>query len=271
MPTKTSRRPKQLSLPEPCTWGGRRAGAGRPRTRVERGVPHVTRPAHSAHHPMHVTLRGRRDLPSLRSAVFGAVRDALRCASKDGFRVIHFSVQRDHVHLIVAGADRRRVIRGIQGLVIRLALAVNRIAKRCGSVWDDRYHARELRTPREVRNALCYVLNNARHHAAELGTAVAADWCDPYSSAAWFTGWSAPLAIARTDSRTTNPCVPARTWLLSVGWRRHGLLDLAATPGRTCARPASMVIWNDDLPAGETCPESTAPDESQTEAHRWTQ
>ena len=123
-------------------------------------------------------------MPSLRRHVFGAVRDAIAKASSGAFRVIHFSVQRDHVHLIVEGADRARVIRGIQGLVIRVALAVNRAAGRRGSVWDDRYHARELRTPREVRNAIAYVLLNFRKHVRDAGSTV--DGC---SSGFWFDGW----------------------------------------------------------------------------------
>ena len=212
---------KQLSLPETRAWGGRRLGAGRPRTRAERGVPHVLRPAHSPHHPMHVTLRGRRGLPSLRLGLFGAVRDAIAKASKDAFRVIHFSVQRDHVHLIVEGADRARVIRGIQGLVIRVALAVNRAAQRRGSVWDDRYHARELRSPREVRNAIAYVLLNWKKHTREASVTI--DGC---SSGAWFDGWR----DAVPSTTEASPVVAAHTWLVRVGWRRHGLLCLDEGP-----------------------------------------
>ena len=164
---------------------------------------------------MHVTLRGRRDLPSLRRHVFGAVRDAIAKASRDAFRVVHFSVQRDHVHLIVEGADRARVIRGIQGLVIRVALAVNRAAQRRGTVWDDRYHARELRSPREVRNAIAYVLLNWKKHSRDARVAI--DGC---SSGPWFDGWRG-LAPSRTEGA---PVVAAHTWLVRVGWRRHGLL-----------------------------------------------
>jgi hypothetical protein len=48
----------------------------------------------------------------------------------------------------------------------RLALAVNRVAGRAGRVFTQRYHLQLLPTPRQVRNALRYVLLNARHHAA---------------------------------------------------------------------------------------------------------
>jgi hypothetical protein len=114
----------------------------------------------------------------------------------------------------------------------RLALAVNRAVKRAGRVLADRYHARVLRTRREVRNALRYVLLNARKHAAARARNVArAVLLDPASSARWFDGWRAGVTIGAI-SRTGPPAVArARTWLLAVGWRRHGLLDPADVPG----------------------------------------
>ena len=149
------------------------------------------------------------------------MRDAIAKASSGAFRVIHFSVQRDHVHLIVEGADRTRVIRGIQGLVIRVALAVNGAAQRRGSVWDDRYHARELRTPREVRNAIAYVLLNWRKHVREARSTV--DGC---SSGFWFDGWRGGVP----STMAAGPVVAAHTWLVRVGWRRHGLLRFDEAP-----------------------------------------
>src|SRR6185369_3488108 len=105
------------------------------------------------------------DIPSLRRAdVFSTMRAAFALASKKHFRLLHFSVQNDHVHLVVE-ADRLSALqRGIQGLTIRVAKAINRVLGRRGRVWGDRYHARALATPREVRNALVYVLANWRKH-----------------------------------------------------------------------------------------------------------
>ena len=142
-------------------------------------------------------------------------------------------MQRDHVHLIVEGADRERVIRGIQGLVIRVALAVNRAAQRRGSVWDDRYHSRELRTPREVRNALAYVLLNWKKHAREVR---AVDGC---SSGAWFDGWREKLPSTVAVTTAASPVVTAHTWLLRVGWRRYGLLRGDEGPASGAPRGAS--------------------------------
>ena len=163
-------RPLQLALPAPRTWGGHRPGAGRPPTPGRRpGVAHRPRPPHIASHPVHVTLRAGPSVRCLRAArVFPVVRAALALASGAAFRVLHFSVQDDHVHLIVEADVARAFARGLRGLAIRIARAVNRALSRRGTVWGDRYHARALTTPRAVRHALVYVLmNRHKHHGGE--------------------------------------------------------------------------------------------------------
>ncbi|HEX7125604.1 MAG TPA: transposase [Thermodesulfobacteriota bacterium] len=116
---------------------------------------------------------------------FAALREAIRLAQRErAFRICHFSVQSNHIHLLVEATDRQALSRGVQGLVIRMARAVNRALQQRGKVWGDRYHRRDLATPREVRNALVYVLNNFRKHGAPPRVV------DPCSSARWF-GWVA--------------------------------------------------------------------------------
>jgi REP-associated tyrosine transposase len=161
VPNQVERRTRQLDLPI-RTWGGRRAGAGRKPTPGRRpGVSHRARAPHDPRCPVHVTLRARTGLPSMRDAnAFDAVRAALSAASGARFRVLHFSAQADHLHLVVEADTPTGLVRGLQGLAIRVARAVNRTLHRSGAVWADRYHARSLSTPREVRNALVYVLNN---------------------------------------------------------------------------------------------------------------
>jgi len=148
------------------------------------------------------------------------VRTALSLASRRGFRVVQFSVQENHVHLLVEADDAATFTRGVRGLTIRVARAVNRVLGRHGAVWGDRYHARALTTPRAVCNALVYVLMNRRKHRPD------SPGMDPCSSAPWFPGWRQPLRPAPSP----NPVVPARTWLASVGWRRHGLIGLEERP-----------------------------------------
>src|SRR5436309_2602821 len=150
----------QLCLPPPRTWGGCRAGAGRKLTPGRRpSVPHRARPAHTAAHPVHVTLRSGRAVRCLRAGrVFPAVLGALGAASHEGFRILHFSVQDDHLHRIVEADDTRALGRGLRGVTIRVARAVNRALGRRGAVWGDRYHARALTTPRAMRHAMAGVL-----------------------------------------------------------------------------------------------------------------
>jgi putative transposase len=213
-------RARQLEL-RPRTWGGRRDGAGRKPADGRRTVPHRRRPTHDPRCPAHVTLRLSAGLPSLRGgSLFAAAQTALAASSRESFRVLHYSVQRDHVHLLVEADDALRFERGVRGLAIRIAKAVNRVLRRHGRVWGDRFHARLLRTPREVRNALVYVLNNFRKHVR------GARGIDSRSSALWFDGWHGD--VARTAER--SPVARARTWLAAVGWKRRGLIALDEAP-----------------------------------------
>jgi hypothetical protein len=158
---------------------------------------------------------------------------------RPGFRLVHYSLLGNHAHLIVEADDERALGCGMKAIGARLARAVNRIAKRTGRVVADRYHVRLLPTPKEARNALRYVLLNARRHVAVTARKAlrAMDTLlDPASSARWFDGWkpgSSPVPSASKPAALANrPAVArARTWLLTVGWRRHGLLDPADVPG----------------------------------------
>jgi REP element-mobilizing transposase RayT len=207
------RRVKQLELQLPCTWGGKRSGAGRKPKAARPGQSHRPRTRHDARQPVHVTLRARRGLPSLRSeAISSVLRDALARSNRADFRILHFSIQSDHLHVIVEADSANVRRRGIWGLAVRLAKAVNRRAGRTGSVWSDRYHARALTTPREVRRAMAYVLLNFCKHLR----APAA--IDPRSSGPWFEGW----AERPRTPKHPRPVASAKTWLATVGWRRAG-------------------------------------------------
>jgi REP element-mobilizing transposase RayT len=148
---------KQLELTL-RTWGGRRRGAGRPPKAGRRSVPHRRRAPHVARCPAHVTFRAVSKLPSLRDEpTFVAIRRALGQATKAGFRVFEFSVQTDHLHLLVEANDPTQFERGMRGLTIRIAKTVNRVLGRAGRVWGDRFHARLIR-PRErcgTRSSMC--------------------------------------------------------------------------------------------------------------------
>ena len=179
-------------------------------------VAHRVRPDHDRSHPVHVTLRVRRDVPRLRK---GRVYAALRCAFRGGrdrfgFRLIHYSVQADHLHLLCEAEDRRALSRGMQGLAIRMAKRINRTMARRGSVFADRYRARDLTTPTDTSQALRQVLL----HPLRLGLRPYGP--DPYSSGPSFDGWQHVVrdmhAFASFDPSTV---VRPRSWLLVIGWR----------------------------------------------------
>jgi REP element-mobilizing transposase RayT len=183
---------------------------------------------------VHVTLRVRRYLGSLRrrdvaTEILAAFRDATADATRTRtFRVIHFSIQPDHLHLIVEASSNVALGRGLQGLVSRLARRINRRLRRRGQVFADRYHGRALATPSEVRNAVVYVLTNAAKHAEpipDLGTAPVRG-LDPCSSAYWIDGWDVPPP----PQRSSAPVVSPQTWLLRVGWRQRGSIPRDAAP-----------------------------------------
>ena len=181
---------------------------------------HARRDEHEPRHPVLLTLRAASNVPSLRSiALFAAVQDSIARGSEPEFRVLHFSVQQDHVHAIVEADSHDALTGGVRGLVIRIALAVKRVA-RVGRVWGDRYHARALTTPREVRHAIAYVLLNFRKHLR------APAGIDPRSSGPWFDGWERPSPPPRRPRPTAAP----KTWLAAIGWRRHGLITLREAP-----------------------------------------
>jgi hypothetical protein len=150
---------------------------------------------------------------SLRTdGLFKCVSGALSASQRTRFRVTHFSVQTDHLHLIVEADGTVELTRGLQGLAVRCAKAINRVLRRRGSVWHTRYHIHRLATPREVRLGLVYVLLNHRKHLR------APPGLDPCSSGAWFDGW----ARALPPPPAAAPVVEPRTWMGKVGWRRAG-------------------------------------------------
>jgi hypothetical protein len=145
------------------------------------------------------------------------------------FRIVHYSVQGNHLHLLVEATSAWDLACGLKSVVARFARAVNRVFRRTGPVLADRCHVHVLRTPREVRNAIAYVLLNARRHLAKAGRALPRlVEIDPASSGRWFSGWRAVIPRAEDEPAVAEP----RTWLLGAGWRRLGLIDPREVPGQ---------------------------------------
>jgi REP element-mobilizing transposase RayT len=156
--------------------------------------------------------RTQKDVRSLRGKrLFRQVRESFRrYHEKPGFRVVHFSVEGTHIHLIVEADSWETLARGLQGLGVSLAKRVNLASSRRGAVFDDRYFARMLRTPRQCANAVAYVLQNDARHKARQGIR-APEQLDAYSSE----------ALRCAEGPCAPPLVsPPESWLLCVGQYR---------------------------------------------------
>jgi REP element-mobilizing transposase RayT len=247
MATAQSGKRNQSVLPFPNTWGGRRKGAGR-KPQAGRGrMPHSIRPEHRRAEPVHVTLRSA--FRPLRSQfVFPTIRIVLRESNRrwlGRFQVVHFSVQYDHLHLIVEASDRKALLGGVRGLSVRLARRVNQLVSRRGRLIADRWHGRALATPRAVRRVLVYVLGNFRKHERATTLDI-----DPFSSAPDFDGFVEldgktfrnvaariepqpardPPLPGSTDPREASPAASPGTWLLRSGWARDGKISIHEGP-----------------------------------------
>jgi putative transposase len=213
-------------------WGGRRAGAGRKPSRPGKRIVHRTRPEHRRYEPVHVTVRVVRGLPSLRELeIARAIGDTLRELAKSErakvFRVCQFSIQDDHVHMLVEADDKTALSNGMKAVNIRLAQAVNRTVGRRGQVIQDRYHQHKLACPTETRRALVYVLMNFKKHRAARDEIE--DGLDTRSTAHCFLGFVAALPA-------NAPVAAAKTWLLRKGWTLFG--PIHRHEGPAAARPS---------------------------------
>jgi REP-associated tyrosine transposase len=182
----------------------------------------------------HVVLRTRKSVPRLRrGATYAAIARALRhTLGEHAFRVVHTSIQHNHLHFLVEADDKAALSHGMRSLAIVAARAINRVCKRSGKVFAYRYHATAISSPRQMRNALSYVLNNwRRHNEDERSEAARHATLDPYSTALAFRGWKEAPRFALPADYVPLPCAEATTWLLNVGWQRHGPISAFEVPG----------------------------------------
>jgi hypothetical protein len=226
----------------PVGRGGARKGAGRPPKHQVAGVGHDVRAAMGRHSPVHVTVKLRRGLPKLRrNAAYAALRSAFGAgcrgtralgaasSAKGAFRLCHYAVLNDHLHFILEAHDRTALTRGLQGLLIRIAKVLNKLWTRRGGVFADRYHDRILKSPREVRLAIRYVLQNGKKHEAEGLEVRVTQAIDIFTSAPWFDGFRERFTVRELE-KVPRPVAAAKSWLLRTGWRKHGLISVWELP-----------------------------------------
>ena len=219
---------------------------GRPRKGEKAGSPHKKRAAFKASEPVHVVLRVEKALGRLRRRdIYRAVRGAtLVVASREGFRIVHISIQGNHIHLLVEADGRKALSRGMQAFQISAAKRMNAVVRevdpethevkrRSGKVFSDRYHSEVITSRRQARHALAYVLNNWRKHREDRDVS----WnVDPFSSGIAFRGWKVFADPSFTWSAPAGyePMIvwEPKTWLLSQGWLMYGRIDFHEVPSK---------------------------------------
>lgn len=212
--------------------GGRRRGAGRKPSSTRRRVPHTRRADHNPRHPKHITLRVLDEVGRLRRRdAFKVCRRVMltQAAARTDFRVVHLSIQGNHIHMVCEADSRLALTSGMAGFKISAAKKLNKVRHRRGEVFADRYHEEPLTSPKQVRNCLAYVFNNWRRHHEDRG---ATTRVDPYSTGMWFTGWM-EMRFTVPEGLEVLPSAPPRTWLLIEGWKRTSRpISLYEVPGR---------------------------------------
>ncbi len=237
---RSSSRNRQIELPRPDKngqhRGGKRPRAGRKPKGLRAGVTHARRADLDPNKPLHITLRVVAAVAALRTdKAYRAIRKALQVSAFNqlGLRICHFSVQRNHLHLICEADDKRSLARGMQSFKISAAKQLNHELRRRGAVFADRYHVEILATPTQASHAISYVLNNWRKHGEHRNTAgLYRGRIDPFSSGAQFYGWSTPRWRTSIYPRGYERVAIAAplTWMLAVGYLRGGPVSVFAVP-----------------------------------------
>src|SRR5215470_9105173 len=225
--------------------GGKRRGAGRPPKGQRAGAPHKKRPYLNARYPVHVVLRTVSEVGRLRRrCVYQAIREAtLTTARRDDFRIVHLSIQHNHVHLLVEANDKQALAKGMQGFQVSAAKHLNAAIskgrpgpRRRGTVFPDRYHAEIITSPTQARHALSYVVNNWRKHREDQAGAASTWKLDWFSSAITFPGWAeyGDEAFLWRGPPTYDPLMvfQPRTWLLWEGWTKAGSISCREVPSK---------------------------------------
>jgi REP element-mobilizing transposase RayT len=244
MPHRQRAEREQLPLfASPRPRGGKRRHAGRKPNGNRAGAPHRERPVFAARYPVHIVLRVVEAVGNLRRrCAYQAIRAATyTVAARAGFHIVHLSIQRTHVHLIVEASDKLALARGMQGFQISAAKHLNRAIsegrpgpRRRGVVFPDRYYAEIIQSPRQARHTLAYVMNNWRKHGEDHAGRMQAWKIDWFSSAIHFPHWreygDSPWMWHGPPLYEPLWVWQPKAWLLREGWKRHGLISYREVP-----------------------------------------
>ena len=223
--------------------GGKRKGAGRKPKGARAGSRHQERPEIKSRYPLHVVMRVAPGVGSLRRrAMYKAVREAtIIAALRERFRIVHVSLQRTHVHMLVEAETKEALARGMQGFQISAARNINTVLgdkyrRRRGKVFADRYHVEVITSPTRARRALLYVLGNWRKHGEDQRGDGRTWLVDPFSTGILFPDWQEREGkyLMWPMRETYDPMVVRRpaSWLLREGWKLCGPISARAVPSK---------------------------------------
>jgi REP element-mobilizing transposase RayT len=246
---------------------GKRA-IGRPK-KPGAGMPHVKRAPLKACEPVHITIRVDAVIGRLRTRdAYMAIREAaIAVFRREGFRIVHLSIEGTHIHLLVEAAHRKALSCGMRAFQGSAAKHLNAAFSKAGSWWErkravrlghalperrkgrvftDRYHETVITSPRQARHALAYVLNNWRRHREDRAERARGWKIDPFATGWAFDGWKeradTPFAWKVRETYKPIPVWLPKTWLLREGWRRYGLVGVREVPGpKAGARDPALV------------------------------
>ncbi|MGZ3724098.1 MAG: transposase [Bdellovibrionales bacterium] len=213
---------KQLEFKKVKGWGGKRSGAGRPNRTGQ--VSHGKRDPVDLRKPLHITLKLKNRVANLRNnRTLKDFRLAIAKAKDFGLFVVHFSLQSNHLHMIVEVKDNDSLTAGMKSLCGRLGKAIRKITGGSGSVFKGRFHLEVIKSPTQMKRALEYVLLNASKHFKLI------EHIDDFSSGYAFREWRALIGerfgdliedqLMKLPFKLTE-LSPAQSWLCRVGWMR---------------------------------------------------
>lgn len=173
-------------------------GAGRPAIH-DRGIRHIARDKVTKHTSLHLTIKIERLKAGLRNKdVLKQLHDSIKKARKIGLRVIHYTLEFDHVHLLVEVDSNQQLAKGMQSFGISFSKGINKIKAQVGKVFKTRYHFRKLKSPNEIKNVIFYILGNSLKHKKDFSI------LSPYNTAitasALFPGFE--LGIEETITKS---------------------------------------------------------------------
>jgi REP element-mobilizing transposase RayT len=239
---KSGRERKRHVQQELFRRGGKRRGAGRKPKGARSGAPHKKRPEIKPSQALHVVLRVVASVGSLRRRnMYKAMREAtIVAAVRERIRIVHISLQRTHVHLLVEAENKQALARGLQGFQISAARNINTMLgegpyrRRRGAVFADRYHLEVITSPRRAHHAIRYVLSNFRKHKEDQH-GIASTWLvDPFSSGISFPDWKEleDQDVMWQIRDTYDPLMVRRpaSWILQEGWKLHGSISARDVP-----------------------------------------